>query len=120
MFVGPFSRRFPKAEVHVSPQQWSFPLNLPVQFFGIFPTATINEGDTGAAWAADFETKVFAPPPFASVGLYAEVAMLHKPTKTLLLTDACIQLPRKPPECISPGALPCCVAAIVTVAQHLS
>eukprot|EP00967_Tisochrysis_lutea_P070122 scaffold92379_cov20-Tisochrysis_lutea.AAC.1 len=36
-FVGPFSRAFPKAKVYVTPYQWSFPLNLPLQFFGIFP-----------------------------------------------------------------------------------
>lgn len=31
IFVGPFSRRFPDADVYITPNQWSFPLNLPVQ-----------------------------------------------------------------------------------------
>eukprot|EP00887_Chlorella_sp_A99_P001546 scaffold8.g1546.t1 len=31
IFVGPFSRRFPKAKVYVAPSQWSWPINLPVQ-----------------------------------------------------------------------------------------
>ncbi|KAF9590092.1 hypothetical protein IFM89_030840 [Coptis chinensis] len=36
IFVGPFSRKFPKAKVWVAPRQWSWPLNLPLEFFGIF------------------------------------------------------------------------------------
>ena len=31
IFVGPFSRRFPDADIYITPNQWSFPLNLPVQ-----------------------------------------------------------------------------------------
>ena len=36
IFVAPFSRKFPKAQVWVAPRQWSWPLNLPLEFFGIF------------------------------------------------------------------------------------
>jgi hypothetical protein len=43
VFVGPFSRRFPKAQVWVAPAQWSFPLNLPPQFFGIFPAGELGD-----------------------------------------------------------------------------
>jgi hypothetical protein len=31
VFVGPFARKFPKAQVFVAPDQWSFPLNLPLK-----------------------------------------------------------------------------------------
>lgn len=34
-----------------------------------------------------------------------EVAFYHKPSRTLLVTDAVIFVPRKPPECISKEAL---------------
>jgi hypothetical protein len=105
IFVGPFQRRFPKAQVWVTPQQWSWPINLPVQFYGIFPTGELSTGDADAPWDADFDIKVFAAPRFASIGLYSETAMFHRSSKTLLVTDAVIQLPRKPPECLSPGTL---------------
>src|SRR6478672_12182408 len=36
VFVGPFARRFPNAQVFVAPNQWSFPLNLPLSWLG-FP-----------------------------------------------------------------------------------
>ena len=34
-----------------------------------------------------------------------EVAFYHKPSRTLLVTDAVIYVPRKPPECISKESL---------------
>lgn len=34
-----------------------------------------------------------------------EVAFYHKPSRTLLITDAVIFVPRKPPECISKESL---------------
>lgn len=34
-----------------------------------------------------------------------EVAFYHKPSRTLLVTDAVIFVPRKPPECISKESL---------------
>lgn len=37
VFVGPFARRFPNAQVFVAPNQWSFPLNLPLSWLG-FPS----------------------------------------------------------------------------------
>ena len=106
VFVGPFSRKFPRAAVYVGPQQWSFPLNLPVQFYGIFPKGTLAHDDTTTPWGADFEQKVLAAPKFAVAGLYTEVAMYHKASRTVLVTDAAIQIPTQPPRCISGGARP--------------
>jgi hypothetical protein len=107
VFVGPFSRRFPGAEVYVGPQQWSFPLNLPVQFYGIFSKGVLKHNDTNTPWADDFEQKILAPPKFAVAGLYTEVAMYHKASRTLLVTDAVIQIPTQPPRCISGGGHSC-------------
>jgi hypothetical protein len=103
IFVGPFSRRFPNADVYVAPQQWSFPLDLPVQFFGIFPKGVLRNDDLDTPWAVDFDQKVLAAPKFAAAGLYSEVAMYHRPSRTVLVTDAIVQLPRRPPDCIAPG-----------------
>ena len=35
VFVGPFARRFPNAQIFVAPGQWSFPLNLPLSWLGL-------------------------------------------------------------------------------------
>src|SRR4028118_2277386 len=35
VFVGPFARCFPQAQVFVAPQQWSFPVNLPLSWLGL-------------------------------------------------------------------------------------
>ncbi|KAL5203144.1 hypothetical protein ABZP36_014096 [Zizania latifolia] len=39
------------------------------------------------------------------IGPYVEVAFYHKPSRTLLVTDAVIFVPRQPPECISKESL---------------
>jgi len=39
------------------------------------------------------------------IGPYVEVAFYHKPSRSLLVTDAVIYVPREPPECISKEAL---------------
>ena len=41
-------------------RQWSWPLPLPVQFFGIFPTGgTITEDDQELPWSDELEHKIF-------------------------------------------------------------
>jgi hypothetical protein len=41
----------------------------------------------------------------SGIGPYVEVAFYHKPSRTLLVTDAVIFVPRQPPECISKESL---------------
>lgn len=41
----------------------------------------------------------------AGIGPYVEVAFYHKRSRTLLVTDAVIFVPRQPPECISKESL---------------
>lgn len=106
IFVGPFSRRFPKAKVYVTPYQWSFPLNLPPQFFGIFPEGELQSGQD-TPWADEIDQKLFLPP---SIGVseyvrFSEVAFFHKQTRTLLVTDAVVYVPEDAPECIPRQAL---------------
>ena len=104
VFVGPFSRKFPKADVYVAPQQYSWPLPLPLPLLGIFAKGTLAHDDKSTPWAQDFEQKVLAAPRFAVAGLYTEVALFHKASRTLLVTDAVVQIPTKPPPCIAGGA----------------
>lgn len=107
IFVGPFSRKFPKAKVYVTPYQWSFPLNLPPQFFGIFPAGELLSDDTDVPWADEISQKLFLPP---SIGVgnyvrFSEVAFFHRRTRSLLVTDAVICVRDDPPDVIPASAL---------------
>lgn len=62
IFVGPFSRKFPLAQVWVAPRQWSWPLNLPLEFFGIFRSKTLKDEDLSTPWAGEIEQKVLSSP----------------------------------------------------------
>ncbi|XP_068655173.1 uncharacterized protein [Aristolochia californica] len=104
IFVGPFSRKFPRAQVWVAPRQWSWPLNLPLEFFGIFRSKTLLDEDTSTPWADEIEQKILSSPE-VGIGPYVEVAFYHKKSQTLLITDAVIFVPRQPPECISKESL---------------
>nr|XP_043632065.1 uncharacterized protein LOC122603430 isoform X2 [Erigeron canadensis] len=104
IFVGPFSRKFPQAQIWVAPRQWSWPLNLPLEFFGIFRAKTLEHEDLLTPWAAEIEQKVLSSPE-VGIGPYVEVAFYHKSSKTLLVTDAVIYVPKQPPECISNDSL---------------
>ncbi|KAI3794014.1 hypothetical protein L1987_36639 [Smallanthus sonchifolius] len=104
IFVGPFSRKFPQAQIYVAPRQWSWPLNLPLEFFGIFRAKTLEHEDLSTPWAAEIEQKVLSSPE-VGIGPYVEVAFYHKRSKTLLVTDAVIFVPKQPPECISNESL---------------
>ena len=132
IFVGPFSRKFPKAGVWVAPRQWSWPLNLPLEFFGIFRAKTLKDEDLSTPWAEEIEQKVLSSLEVGNthhkrysyhhfeglqqelifffvlitgIGPYVEVAFYQKRTRTLLVTDAVIFVPRKPPDCISKESL---------------
>ncbi|KAL5230145.1 hypothetical protein ABZP36_028921 [Zizania latifolia] len=104
VFFGPFTRKFPKAQIWVAPRQWSWPINLPLEFFGIFRSKPLIDEDEDTPWAGEIEQKVLSSPE-VGIGPYVEVAFYHKPSRTLLVTDAVIFVPRQPPECISKESL---------------
>lgn len=103
VFVAPFARQFPKAKVWSSPGQWSFPLNLPSQLFGIFPEATLEQGQS-YPWSPDLDFRIFrgmvAKGNLKDVGSLTEVAFFHKASRTLLLTDAVVHIPADAPEVV--------------------
>ncbi|KAI3435565.1 hypothetical protein D9Q98_001630 [Chlorella vulgaris] len=103
IFVGPFSRRFPKAQVWVAPSQWSWPINLPVQLFGIFPAGVLADGAADTPWAQEIEQKVFESS--VGIGPYIEAAFFHKASKTLLVTDAVISVPSNPSPLVPAASL---------------
>ena len=90
-------RIFKKAEVWVCPGQWSFPINLPLQFIGIpskrtktlFKDGTPHEKE--CAW-------IPLGPIDLGLGAFQEVSCFHKSTGTLQVTDALVGIESNPPK----------------------
>ncbi len=98
VFVGPFARRFPQAQVWVVPNAWSFPLNLPLSWLGLPPERTQvlpTEGGINP-FGEDFDYAILGPIPLG-LGPFVEVALFHRPSRSLLLTDSLVAIPATPP-----------------------
>ena len=100
--IGAFSRYFPSAEVYVQPQQFSFPLNLPIGTF--FPLGKrireIPSDSSAAPWFDEGidHTSLNVQP--SGLGGYAETAFFHRESRTLLITDIVIKVPDEAPDII--------------------
>jgi hypothetical protein len=97
VFVGPFARKFPQAQVFVAPHQWSFPINLPLSWLG-FPqrrTQVLPEDNSQVPFANEFEYAVLDIN--LGRGSFGEVAIFHKRSRTLLVTDSVLSVPDNPP-----------------------
>lgn len=97
VFVGPFARCFPTAQVFVAPHQWSFPFNLPLSWLG-FPhdrTHILPENSQQAPFANEFDYAVLDID--LGRGSFVEVALLHKASGTLLVTDTILAIGEDPP-----------------------
>eukprot|EP00854_Cymbomonas_tetramitiformis_P008327 gene8327-9894_t len=98
-YLGAFSRSFPDAEVWVAPYQWSFPLNLPISWLGLFPReARVLPEDGGALpWAGELQHATLGPIELG-LGPFVEVAFFHAPSGTLLLTDSLVGISAEAPD----------------------
>ena len=100
VFVGPFARRFPAAQVFVAPNQWSFPLNLPLSWLGLplGRTHLLPEDSNKAPFTNQFDYAILGP---IGVGQpYEEVAFFHRRTRTLLVLDAVVSISEDPPAIV--------------------
>lgn len=95
--VPAMARAFPAATVWVTPGQWSFPLPLPLGWLG-FPAARtrvlFDEGlphDGVLAWQA------LGPVPLGP-GPFFEATVLHRPSGTLVVTDALVAVSDRRPD----------------------
>ena len=93
-YAGVFAQKFENAQVWLQPGQYSFPVNLPDFFLG-FPAErtravprTIQEAP--ADWQEELDVAMLGPI-ISRDGSFGETVILHKPTKTLLVTDTCVQ-----------------------------
>lgn len=97
VFVGPFARCFPQAQVFVAPHQWSFPFNLPLSWLGFPPKRTyiFPENSSLAPMSNEFDYAILDID--LGRGSFAEVAFFHKRSHTLLLTDSIVSVSEEPP-----------------------
>jgi Domain of unknown function (DUF4336) len=107
VFVGPFARKFPQAQVYVAPNQWSFPVNLPLSWLG-FPvgrTHVLPEESAKAPFGEQFDYAILKIN--LGLGTFGEVAFLDRRSQTLLVTDTVLVVPEAPPAIVQlhPDAL---------------
>lgn len=105
--VGPFARKFPQATVFVAPNQWSFPVDLPLSWLG-FPakrTKVLPLDSSQTPFAAEFDYAILGDIDL-KLGQFEEVAFFHKRSHTLLLTDLIVSIPDQPPEIIEQDLFP--------------
>lgn len=105
VFVGPFARFFPDAQVFVTPNQWSFPVNLPLSWLG-FPrrTQTLPLDSSLAPFADEFDYAILDIN--LGLGTFGEVALFHRRSRTLLVTDTVLSVPEEPPTIVQQDAYP--------------
>lgn len=107
VFIVPFARKFPQAQIYISPHQWSFPLDLPLSWLG-FPrqrTHVLPVDSLKTPFAAEFDYAILGDIDLG-LGKFEEVALLHKPTQTLLLTDTIVSIPATPPAIVELALYP--------------
>lgn len=100
VFVGPFARKFPQAQVYIAPNQWSFPVNLPLSWLG-FPigrTHILPEESAKAPFGEQFDYAILTIN--LGLGTFGEVAFLDRRSQTLLVADTVLVVPEEPPAIV--------------------
>ena len=120
VFVGPFARQFPQAQVYVTPQQWSFPVNLPLSWLGLPGDRThlLPSDSSQAPFADQVDYARLGPIPLG-LGPFAETACFHRASRTLMVTDAVVSIPADPPEVLQLDPYPLLFHARDTPADPL-
>ena len=95
--VPPLARAFPKAQVWVTPGQWSFPLSLPLPWLGFPAKRTRVLGEDGFPHGDELQWSSLGPLDLG-LGRFQEFACLHKASGALLMTDALVAINQEPPE----------------------
>uniref|UniRef100_B8HKJ6 DUF4336 domain-containing protein n=1 Tax=Cyanothece sp. (strain PCC 7425 / ATCC 29141) TaxID=395961 RepID=B8HKJ6_CYAP4 len=102
VFVGPFARRFPQAQVWVAPGQWSYPLNLPLTWLGFPPgrTRPLPPDSCQVEFGDELDYALLGPIRLG-LGSFGEVACLHRRSRTLVVTDTVVSVPADPPAIVT-------------------
>ncbi len=107
VFVGPFAQKFPTAEVWVAPDQWSFPLNLPLSWLGLPSKRThvLPQDGTQTAFAPQLDMAILDAIDLR-LGKFSEVALFDRRSRTLLVTDSLVAISPTPPAIVEQNPYP--------------
>jgi hypothetical protein len=94
--VPAMARAFPGATLWVTDQQWSFPLQLPPSWLGFPRHRTKVIGRDGLPHGDQLDWIPLGPLDLG-LGPFLELACLDRATGTLLVTDALVSIPPRPP-----------------------
>jgi Domain of unknown function (DUF4336) len=120
VFVSPFARCFPGAEVWIAPQQWSFPIDLPLSWLG-FPlkrTRVLPQDSHQTPFGDQFDYAILETIELGP-GRFSEVALFDRRSRTLLVADAVISVPAEPPAILQLDSYPLLFHARDTAADRL-
>ena len=91
------ARAFPNAKIWVCPGQFSFPFQLPFDWLGI-PSDRTNILLADGFPYEDFCEWISLGPIDIGLARFQEICCFHKPSKSLLVTDALVGIEETPPE----------------------
>ena len=93
----PLARIFNQSEIWLCPGQWSFPLNLPLEYIGIPSKRTKILFEDGVPFNDLCEWTSLGPINLG-LGRFQEISCYHKPSGSLHVTDAIVGIDSNPPE----------------------
>lgn len=94
--VPAMARAFPRAEVWVTPRQWSFPVSLPASWLGFPPGRTRQLFEQGVPHDRELHWQALGPVDLG-LGTFLEAACLHRASGTLLVCDGLVAIGDQPP-----------------------
>ncbi|MCP9929572.1 DUF4336 domain-containing protein [Cyanobium sp. AMD-g] len=94
--VPAMARAFPRAQVWVTPRQWSFPLPLPPAWLGFPADRTRVLLSDGVPHGDQLDWLPLGPLDLG-LGTFLEIACFDRVSGSLLLTDALVAIPPEPP-----------------------
>ena len=110
-FMSDAHKRYPSAQVFVTPKKKTIPIDLPLSLLGVPVDGVLGEGDrledgSRAPWADDLDCAVLAyDNPEAGAVPIVEAALYDKVSKSLIITDAIEKVPGDAPDIIRPELL---------------
>ncbi len=116
--VPAMARAFPTAQVWVSPHQWSFPLRLPLAWLGFPAGRTRVLLEDGVPHGEELSWHPLGPLSLG-VGTFLEVALFHRRSGALLVTDALVAITAEPPPLFDADPRPLLFHARETGAEPL-
>ncbi|MCP9916230.1 DUF4336 domain-containing protein [Cyanobium sp. ATX 6F1] len=103
--VPAMARAFPAARLWVAPEQWSFPLRLPLAWLGFPAQRTRVLIEQGVPHGDQIDWCALGPLDLG-IGFFSEVACFHRASGALLLTDALLAIEAEPPEIFAADPTP--------------